>query len=104
LNAPTNVTWHGCRQGEGRRRLLEHRRLYMDNDRPWSVVPYVADLLDAGIPVLVYNGDRDMTTNVRSGNARCCVHAALYQSDVNRCAWIGDCVDMAIEKMGIYQP
>jgi hypothetical protein len=43
---------------------LEHRRLYMDNDRPWSVVPYVADLLDAGIPVLVYNGDRDMTTNM----------------------------------------
>jgi hypothetical protein len=54
---PTNITWHGCRQGEGRRRLSEHRRLYMDNDRPWSVVPYVADLLDAGIPVLVYNGE-----------------------------------------------
>jgi carboxypeptidase C (cathepsin A) len=64
LHAPMNATWHGCRQGGGRRRLLENRRLYMDNDRPWSVVPYVADLLDAGIPVLVYNGDRDMTTNM----------------------------------------
>jgi carboxypeptidase C (cathepsin A) len=65
LNAPMNVTWHGCRQGEGRRRLTEqHRRLYMVNDRPWNVVPYVADILDAGIPVVVYNGDRDMTTNM----------------------------------------
>jgi len=36
----------------------------MDNDRPLSVVPYMAELLDAGIPLLVYNGDRDMTTNM----------------------------------------
>jgi carboxypeptidase C (cathepsin A) len=69
LHAPTNITWHGCR-GFGRRRnrkLQEqspHRQLYMDNDRPWSVVPYVAELVDDGIPVLVYNGDRDMTTNM----------------------------------------
>lgn len=63
-----NITWHGCREGEGRRRLLQTgqqlRRLYMDNDRPWSVVPYVADLVDDGIPVVIYNGDRDMTTNM----------------------------------------
>ena len=64
LHAPMDVTWHGCRQGEGRRRMLKERLLYMVNDRPLSVVPYVADLLDAGIPVLVYNGDRDMTTNM----------------------------------------
>jgi hypothetical protein len=71
LHAPDNITWHGCRQGEGRRRLLsgddasgQQRRLYMDNDRPLSVVPYVADLVDDGVPVLVYNGDRDMTTNM----------------------------------------
>jgi hypothetical protein len=66
LHAPANITWHGCRWGEGRRRLSfqEHRYLYMDNDRPLSVVPYIADLLDGGIPVLVYNGDRDMTTNM----------------------------------------
>jgi hypothetical protein len=75
LHAPTNITWHGCRWGEGRRRQLsaaaprmlqqqDHRHLYMDNDRPLSVVPYIADLLEGGIPVLVYNGDRDMTTNM----------------------------------------
>jgi hypothetical protein len=65
LNAPTNITWHGCRWGEGRRKLMqEHRHLYMDKDRPISVVPYIAELLDGGIPVLVYNGDRDMTTNM----------------------------------------
>jgi carboxypeptidase C (cathepsin A) len=34
----------------------------LENDRPIDVVPYVGDLLDADIPVLVYNGDRDMTT------------------------------------------
>lgn len=41
LHAPDGITWHGCREGGGRRRLAEqHRRLYMDNDRPLSVVPY----------------------------------------------------------------
>lgn len=56
-------TWHGCQAGSGRRRQLA-RQLYMDNDRPMSVVPYIADLLDDDIPVIVYNGDRDMTTNM----------------------------------------
>jgi hypothetical protein len=80
LHAPMNITWHGCADGNGRRRRqrnrsrrylqgamgsdLFHRRMYMMNDRPLDVVPYVADLLEAGIPVLVYNGDRDMTTCV----------------------------------------
>jgi pimeloyl-ACP methyl ester carboxylesterase len=66
LHAPMNITWHGCRDGGGRRltEIKNHRRLYMDNDRPLSVAPYIADLLDADIPVLVYNGDRDMTTNM----------------------------------------
>lgn len=73
LHAPTNITWHGCRWGSGRRRLSsnmngrhlnQQRRLYMDNDRPFDVSPYIAELLDEGIPVLVYNGDRDMTTNM----------------------------------------
>lgn len=36
----------------------------MDNDRPINMAPYMADVLDAGIPLLVYNGDRDMTTNM----------------------------------------
>jgi Serine carboxypeptidase len=42
----------------------QERRLYMDNDRPFDVSRYIAELLDEGIPVLVYNGDRDMTTNM----------------------------------------
>lgn len=64
LHAPANITWHGCRQGEGRQRRLSRHLLYMENDRPINVVPYVAEVLDAGIPVVVYNGDRDMTTNM----------------------------------------
>jgi len=36
----------------------------MNQDRPISIVPYIEDLLNAHIPVLVYNGDRDMTTNM----------------------------------------
>jgi hypothetical protein len=36
----------------------------MDRDRPINMAPYMADILDAGIPLLVYNGDRDMTTNM----------------------------------------
>jgi len=72
IHAPKGIVWHGCRVGEGRRRRLSgassstqrHRMLYMDKDRPLSVVPYIADLVDDGIPVVVYNGDRDMTTNM----------------------------------------
>ena len=90
LHAPDGITWHGCRWGAGRRRKLQlvgtdgpqlgsnrhqpqqqqQRQLYMDQDRPWSVVPYIADLVDHGIPVLVYNGDRDMTTNM-VGSEQC---------------------------------
>ena len=71
--------WAECLPGAGRRRKLQQagpgpRRqlsklrlpgeLLLDHDEPISVVPYVADLLDkANIRVLVYNGDRDMTTN-----------------------------------------
>jgi hypothetical protein len=61
----TDKMWHGCGAGAGRRRLAEQQRqLYMDNDRPVSVVPYIADLLERDVPVLIYNGDRDMTTNM----------------------------------------
>jgi hypothetical protein len=39
----------------------QRRRLFMDNDTPWSVTPYIAELLDeAGIDVLIYSGDRDI--------------------------------------------
>jgi len=66
LHAPTNITWHGCRWGEGRRHLSSSpRRLgYMDYDHPIKMENYMSDVLDAGIPLLVYNGDRDMTTNM----------------------------------------
>jgi carboxypeptidase C (cathepsin A) len=39
-----------------------HRRLsFMELDTPWSVVPYIAQLLDeAKIDVLIYSGDRDI--------------------------------------------
>ena len=66
LNAPEDHFWHGCQWGEGRRRQLmeQTRRLYMDNDVPITMAPYLAELLDAGLPLLIYNGDRDMTTNM----------------------------------------
>lgn len=65
LHAPMNITWHGCRWGEGRRRLASRQlHLYMEFDQPMSVVPYVGQLVDDGVPILVYNGDRDMTTNM----------------------------------------
>lgn len=78
LNVDPGTFWIECIPGAGRRRLEQtfHRRLddanqadlpgktLLAHDKPESVVPYVADLLDdAGIRVLIYNGDRDMTTN-----------------------------------------
>lgn len=58
LHAPTNITWHGCRWGagrRGRRQLSESssRRLYMDYDHPIDMRAYMADVLDAGIPFLI---------------------------------------------------
>jgi hypothetical protein len=67
LNIPHETVWVECIPGAGRRRLSKLRlpgQLLLADDRPMSTVPYVADLLDnAGIRVLIYNGDRDMTTN-----------------------------------------
>jgi hypothetical protein len=35
--------------------MMSRRRLFMDYDTPWSVTPYIAELLDdAGIDVLIY--------------------------------------------------
>lgn len=78
LNAPREATvgemWLECIPGSGRRRRRRRRRLeeflswqsrslhLLDQDEPASVVPYIAELLDdAGVRVLVYNGDRDMS-------------------------------------------
>jgi carboxypeptidase C (cathepsin A) len=62
LNAPP-TDWRGCIPGSGRR--LSSRRLFLlDEDRPTSTAPYLATLMDEGsIRVLVYNGDRDLSTN-----------------------------------------
>jgi hypothetical protein len=82
LHAPLDTEWAGCIPGAGRRRrrLSEEpsdpsgssstrrrrRNLILENDRPISTVPYIAELLDdAGVRVLVYNGDRDLSTNAQ---------------------------------------
>eukprot|EP00529_Nitzschia_sp_RCC80_P005731 CAMPEP_0113494036 /NCGR_PEP_ID=MMETSP0014_2-20120614/28902_1 /TAXON_ID=2857 /ORGANISM="Nitzschia sp." /LENGTH=1012 /DNA_ID=CAMNT_0000387921 /DNA_START=167 /DNA_END=3207 /DNA_ORIENTATION=- /assembly_acc=CAM_ASM_000159 len=79
LNVPEhrrspNHKWMGCIP-ETRRRLgslgrqsqnnvedNNHRRLnFMAHDTPWSVTPYIGQLLDeANIQVLIYSGDRDI--------------------------------------------
>jgi carboxypeptidase D len=87
LNVPAHrlgMTWQGCipeladvdkrrrlssGQGSSSRARSEdmkgmehpHRKLFMDNDTPWSVVPYLVTLLDeAKIDVMLYSGDRDI--------------------------------------------
>ena len=67
LNAPADVFWEGCIPGAGRRRLTQSQaplpgEILLSHDQPKSVVPYIAELLDNGIQVLIYNGDRDLTT------------------------------------------
>jgi carboxypeptidase C (cathepsin A) len=72
LHAPTDVEFHGCILGAGRRRRMEKQEeanllpgeLLLAHDKPDTTVPYVAELLDdAGIRVLVYNGNRDLSCN-----------------------------------------
>lgn len=71
LHAPQDVVWEGCIPGAGRRRRQRKRRMeeeelpgktLLAHDQPESVAPYIAEVLDAGIRVLIYNGDRDLTT------------------------------------------
>lgn len=99
IHAPTNVVlWEQCIPGAGRRRLsvddkgemtmadedaeMSHptdRMLMLEDDRPLSVMPYISELLDdAGIDVLFYNGDRDMS---------CCVQGS--EKLLNEMAWSG---------------
>jgi carboxypeptidase D len=68
----TKKEWLGCVPGAGRRRLEKNDRqslngnTFLANDNPVAVTPYIADLLDdAAIRVLVYAGDRDLTTNLQ---------------------------------------
>jgi len=69
LNIKPRRHWVECMAGAGRRRLDESDdlpgKILLAQDQPISVVPWMAELLDAGIHVLVYNGDRDMTTNIQ---------------------------------------
>lgn len=61
INAPDDIWWRGCIEGAGRRRRLVGRELMLEQDKPVSTLPYIAEMLDADIPVLVYNGDRDLS-------------------------------------------
>jgi carboxypeptidase C (cathepsin A) len=98
IHAPTNVmVWEQCIPGAGRRRLsvdgtgettgedvaLFHhptdRMLMLEDDRPLSVMPYISELLDdAGVDVLFYNGDRDMS---------CCIQGS--EKLLNEMSWSG---------------
>ncbi len=59
--------WVPCIPGAGRRRLdelLPGEKL-LRHDQPESVSPYIAELLDDDIRVLVYGGDRDLSVNLQ---------------------------------------
>lgn len=80
IHAPLNVQkWEQCIPGAGRRLKELDRVLMLEDDKPVSVVPYISELLDdAGINVLVYNGDRDMS---------CCVQGS--ETLLNEMVWSG---------------
>jgi len=63
------MIWEPCIPGAGRRRLKEEMlpgQILLAHDQPESVTPYIAELLDdAGIRVLVYAGDRDISVNLQ---------------------------------------
>jgi carboxypeptidase C (cathepsin A) len=61
LHAPLETYWQACVPGAGRRRLESS---YLIHDGPISIVPHIAKLLNGGIRVLLYGGDRDMACNV----------------------------------------
>ena len=99
IHAPADfAAWEQCIPGAGRRRLgidvdergktteddtatfhPTDRMLLLEDDRPLSVMPWISELLDdAGIDVLVYNGDRDMS---------CCVQGS--EKLLNEMTWSG---------------
>lgn len=67
MHAPADTFWRGCIPGAGRRRLQQESRNLMASllihDKPLSTVPYIGELLNGGIRVIMYNGDRDMACN-----------------------------------------
>ena len=65
--------------GKLSREKERHRSLFLlDDDEPQSTAPYLATLMDdAGIRVLVYNGDRDLSTN-SAGTLILCVFAFWF--------------------------
>ena len=80
LHVVPHKDWSACMAGAGRRRYLREQhdsdndddeanllpgQILLAHDQPLSMAPYLATLLDeAKIRVLIYNGDRDLTTNV----------------------------------------
>merc|ERR1712194_214227 len=66
LNTPSDHGfWSACVPGAGRRRL--EGKIVLDNDKPLSVVPYIAELLDEfNMDILMYNGDLDMACSSQS--------------------------------------
>lgn len=90
LHAP-DLEWNGCMPGAGRRRMQQHRKQFdqtmtgrdlladfLLNDKPASMIPYVGELLDGGIRIMFYNGDRDMSCN-----------AAGTEQVLNKLQWHG---------------
>jgi len=81
LHVHPHKHWVACMAGAGRRRLSKHGddgdddddekgllpgQILLAHDQPLSMAPYLATLLDeAKIHVLIYNGDRDMTTGAQ---------------------------------------
>jgi Serine carboxypeptidase len=60
--------WVGCIPGAGRRlqeKVVLPGEILLAHDKPESTVPYIAELLDDGIRVLIYNADRDLNVNVQ---------------------------------------
>jgi len=105
INAPSFQDyphWLTCVPGSGRRRRLSEgtdhdssRKLtYMQNDKPLSVVSYIAELLDdAKLDILMYNGDFDLVCNAQGTEMSLESMAWSGQKDgwtqLLRSGWIG---------------
>ena len=61
LNVPSDVTWEECND------VINIR--WSDRDRAFSTGPYLASLLDTGLPVLMYAGDYDYICNYLGNKA-----------------------------------